>query len=151
MPHRSSRDQQTQDLRRRTPAPAEQRFDMSDEQPRAGGAVSYDQLARTTVPLPDSSYRPTQAEEELADVLTGLRIVTAWPDDEAASEADVRAALAAHPQLDTSDLRLVIHGATVAVEGSVASPRDRDELIAVLEDVPAVEHVVVPNLRIRAV
>lgn len=148
MAPRQPPDQTTQDLRplRRRTRATDSRFDNSDaDRP----AVDYEDLTRRTVPNPDSSYRPTEAEEALALDLTGLRVVTAWPEPDAPSEDSVLAALGREPHLDTTDLRVVIHGATLAIEGSVASVRDRDELIALLERVPGVEHVVATTLRIR--
>ncbi len=148
MRQRQITEQPTNDLRApgRVAPGAENRFDVSEERPKG-----YSEIARESVPLPDSSYRPTTSEEEFAGEQTGLRVVSAWPDDRSPSEDAVREVLAEEPQLDVSDLRLVIQGSTIAIEGSVASSRDRRELVTLLEKVPGISEVIATTLRIRSV
>jgi osmotically-inducible protein OsmY len=111
---------------------------------------TYDDIVRTTVPNPDSSHRPTRAEEhEAVEREAGPRIHMAPGEDgEGPTKAAVHGALAMLGAADLADLDVTIEGARLQVDGSVASKEDRDLVVRCLEDVPGVV-AVIDTLRIR--
>ena len=102
-------------------------------------ARSYEDIARTTVPLPDSSYQPTDAEQAASEE----------PREPAVhgGEDAVRAALATLSAVDLTDLDVVVEGGTATLRGSVARRRDRDDLVAALRGAGITD--VTDQLRIR--
>jgi len=110
-------------------------------------AVSYADLVRRLVPLPDSSYRPTGHEAETAEVPRVTGVVDLGPDG-AGLAAATRAALATLPGVDLSDCRIAIRGDTAVVDGSVATSRDRCEILAAIHRVEGTESVD-DDLRVR--
>lgn len=108
---------------------------------------SYDELVRRTVPLPDSSHRPTRdaaiaAEEPRAAAVTGSGSGD-LPGDDA-----VREALAALEYVDVSDLTVALRGGSATLSGSVARGFDRDRITTALGRIPGVTEIV-DHLRIR--
>jgi osmotically-inducible protein OsmY len=111
---------------------------------------SYDDIARTTVPLPDSSHRPTSAEESAAtDRPAGPRIHKRFADDDTVNIDSVKAALLALDGADLADLDLTIEGGRVEIDGSVADDGDRDRIIRAVSDATGVI-AVIDTIRIRA-
>lgn len=94
---------------------------------------SYEDIARTTVPLPDSSYQPTDAEKAASEE-PHLPAVTG-------SEVSVQAALAALSAVDLTDLQVVVTGSTATMSGSVARRSDRDQIEAALRGVDGIAEV----------
>lgn len=115
---------------------------------------TYDDIVRTTVPLPDSSHRPTRTEELGAEErAAGPRIHHAGlarDDGDAPTIQSIRGALALLDGADLADLDVTIEGGRVQVDGSVASAEDRDRIQRALEDVPGVI-AVIDTIRIRDV
>src|SRR5262245_31925431 len=73
--------------------------------------VSYDDITRRVTPNPDSSYRPSTAEEDEA-----MNPVMREPTElESVIAAAVRAALADDHHLDGSDLGVDVHGTTAVL------------------------------------
>lgn len=110
----------------------------------ASSSPSYDELARKNVPLPDSSHRPTRAEETDAEE---PRIPAVTADDGSGDDA-VRAALAGLEHVDVSDLTVALSGGTATLSGSVARRLDRERIMSALARIPGVSEVV-DRLRIR--
>lgn len=115
---------------------------------------SYDDIVRETVPLPDSSMRPTRDEALQADERPpGPRISARFPEDEtedqAASLAAVRAALEALQGADLADLDVTLEGGRAELSGSVADESDRDRIV---RSVAAVHGViaVIDTIRVRS-
>lgn len=107
----------------------------------ASGPRSYDDLVRRRVPLPDSSFRPTSAEERSAEE----------PRDPAVTGPDagaLRAALDGLAHVDVADVQVETRGTTAIVSGSVARGYDRDRIVAALHGVSGVAEVV-DRLRVR--
>jgi len=105
---------------------------------------SYDEIVRTTVPLPDSSHRPTKEEARAAaDREPGPRIL-----GEGSHIHDVRAALDALVAADLTDLDVTISDGRVVLDGSVATADDRQRIVAAVEPVVGV-HAVLDRLRAR--
>jgi len=110
---------------------------------------SYDDIARATVPLPDSSFRPSRAEVAAAEArVPGLRISPLWPDDQQPSVAAVQAALEALPGADLTDLEVLLESGRATLVGSVASEDDRTRVLHALTGVPGVT-AVIETLRVR--
>lgn len=104
--------------------------------------LSYEEIVRETVILPDSSYRPTIPEEQAA-LHRAPPPVTVHP-----SMAPIRRALAALEAVDLTDLEVALTGGHVTLAGSVATRADRDRIVAAVEAVP--DHLgVIDTLRIR--
>ena len=116
--------------------------------PSVTPSPSYRELERRLTPLPDSSHRPTPAEEVQAEVPREPQ-VKAMGGDNAFPNADtVRAAVAALDNLDAADLELDVRSGSVTLSGSVARSSDRDRIITALGKVHGVTEVV-DHLRIR--
>lgn len=115
--------------------------------------TSYDDIVRQTVPLPDSSHRPTRAEERVAEERPpGPRIDmrdVRDGDDAAVNESSLRAALLSLEGADLADLDVAVEGGRVEIDGSVADVSDRDRIVRAVSDVPGVI-AVIDTLRIRA-
>jgi osmotically-inducible protein OsmY len=106
--------------------------------------VSYDDITRELVPLPDSSHRPTTAEEKLA-YEPRVREQTQHEQDTAAA---VRAAFAEDTYLDRSDLDVAVEGSTAVLVGSVVTEADRRRAIEIARGVPGITEVR-DELRVR--
>lgn len=102
---------------------------------------SYDDIVRKNVPLPDSSYRPSDAEAVDAEVPREPTLV--GPNQEA-----MRDALQALAGVDVADLQVDVDGGTATMLGSVARDSDREQIMATLRQVPGVV-AVIDRLRIR--
>jgi hypothetical protein len=106
--------------------------------------VSYDDITRRVTPNPDSSFRPTEAEEHAADNAPFRE-----PSElEALIAAGIRSALADEPQLDGADVGVVVTGTTATLEGSVATSSDRRTAVEIAWSVPGVT-AVVDELKVR--
>ena len=111
---------------------------------------SYDDLVRETIPLPDSSHRPTRAEASTAlERPQGPRISHRWPDDETPSVDAIRTALETLDGADLADLDITLEGGRAEIDGSVADESDRDRTIRAVEAVPGVI-AVIDTVRIRS-
>jgi osmotically-inducible protein OsmY len=105
---------------------------------------TYDDITRRVTPNLDSSYRPT-AEEEAEAMRPSMR----EPSElEALIAAGVRSALADEPQLDGSDIGVVVNNRTATLEGSVATSADRRTAVEIAWSVPGVT-AVVDELKVR--
>jgi hypothetical protein len=104
-------------------------------------ARSYEDIIRKTVPLPDSSYRPTDAERIESEVPREPALV-------GPHEGTMRDALQALTGVDLTDLQVDVEGGTATMRGSVARKDDRDRIEATLRGVPGVDEVR-DQLRIR--
>ena len=106
--------------------------------PRSRGPTpdNYDDLARRAVPLPDSSHRPTRLEEEVAKSRPqrDLATVDTRRGDAALGQAIVDALAGLH-HADLADVHVRIDDRTAIVTGSVATARDRDEIVRALDAV----------------
>src|SRR5688572_22866731 len=99
--------------------------------------VSYDDITREVVPLPDSSFRPSTTQEAEA-----LNPVEHEPTElEAVIAAAVRAAFADDGHLDGSDLGVVMDGTVAVLQGSVVTDNDRKRAVEIAEAVPGVTEV----------
>ena len=106
--------------------------------------TSYDDIARRTVPLPDSSHRPTEDE-----VVEAHEAVNREPTElEALIAAAVRAAFADDHHLDGSDLGVDVDGTVAILTGSVVTEEDRRRAVEIARDVPGVSDVI-DDLRVR--
>lgn len=105
---------------------------------------SYDDIARRNVPLPDSSHRPTRAEETDAEEPR----IPAVTGDGAAGDDAVRAALDGLEHVDVSDLTVALSDGVATLSGSVARRLDRERIMSALARIPGVTEVV-DRLRIR--
>ncbi len=111
---------------------------------------SYDDIVRATVPLPDSSHRPSQAEATRADERpAGPRIETRFPDDVAVDLTSLRAALNNLTGADLADLDVTLEGGHAEIDGSVAEDSDRDRILRAVADVPGVL-AVIDRIRVRS-
>ena len=111
---------------------------------------SYDDIVRSTVPLPDSSRRPQRSDVAMAEERgQGPRIQARYPDDETPLVDAVRDALHALHGTDIADLDLTIEGGRIQIDGSVADDSDRDRIVRAVSDVPGVI-AVIDTLRVRA-
>ncbi len=111
---------------------------------------SYDDIVRQTVPLPDTSNRPTRAEEVLSETRPPGPRIARVDDESLVDEGSMRAALLALDGADLTDLDVAIEGGRVQVDGSVADESDRDRIVRAVSDVPGVI-AVIDTIRIRAV
>jgi hypothetical protein len=112
--------------------------------PAVGVPISYDEITRRTVPLPDSSHRPTDGE-----VYDAENPVLREPTElEAVIAAAIRAHLAEDQHLDGSDLGVTVTGTTASLTGSVVTEADRRRAIEITQEVPGVT-AVVDELRVR--
>lgn len=110
---------------------------------------SYEDIVRATVPLPDSSKRPSRAEAAQADDRPqGPRIQYRFADDASPDETSVRAALLGLQGADLADLDVAIEGGRVEISGSVADDSDRDRIVRAVSDVPGVI-AVIDTIRVR--
>lgn len=86
--------------------------------PRAPQPRTYEELTRQTVPMPDSSYRPTLEQERAA--YAGVRVMD---EDERAIFAKVCDALIElaqrDPALDLDELQIEVERTRVSVRGRV--------------------------------
>ena len=111
---------------------------------------SYDDIVRSTVPLPDSSHRPQTSEVATAEQRgQGPNVRARYPDDETPLLDAVRQALLAMQGADIADLDLTIEGGRVQIDGSVADDGDRDRIVRAVSDVPGVI-AVIDTIRVRA-
>ena len=106
--------------------------------------VSYDDITRRTVPLPDSSHRPTEGEVDEAE----NPVLREQTELEAVIAAAVRDHLADDQHLDGSDLGVTVTGTTATLTGSVVTEADRRRAIEITQEVPGVT-AVVDELRVR--
>lgn len=90
--------------------------------PRPHQPRTYEELTRQTVPMPDSSYRPTLEQER--EAYAGMRVMD---EDERALYAkicDVLIDLARRdPALDLDEIQVEVERARVAVRGRVPATR----------------------------
>lgn|SRR5689334_1754466 len=106
--------------------------------------VSYDDITRRVTPNPDSSFRPTEAEEVEAENAPFRE-----PSElEALIAAGIRSAIADEPQLDGADIGVAVTGTTATLEGSVATSSDRRTAVEIAWSVPGVT-AVVDELKVR--
>lgn len=111
---------------------------------------SYDDIVRSTVPLPDSSHRPQRSDVAMAEERgKGPTVHSRYPDDETPLVDAVRDALLALQGTDVADLDLSIEGGRVQMDGSVADEGDRDRIVRAVSDVPGVI-AVIDTIRVRA-
>lgn len=110
------------------------------------GPRSYEDVVRLTVPLPDSSYRPTTAEEAAA--MTPPAADAASSRAPSSSDDRVRVVLARLDHADTADVSVALFGGTAIITGSVARGLDRDRIITALGTIAEIT-TVVDELRIR--
>jgi osmotically-inducible protein OsmY len=111
---------------------------------------SYEDIVRSTVPLPDSSHRPSVAEEVAAEERPqGPRIQTRDPDDTTVDLTSVRAALNNLAGADLADLDVTLERGRAEIDGSVADGNDRDRIIRAVSDVGGVI-AVIDRLRVRS-
>jgi osmotically-inducible protein OsmY len=93
---------------------------------------TYDEIVRKTVPLPDSSIRPSP--EQVRQAYEGFRALDA---DEQALKDRVEAALGAHPNVEVE-----VQRDRVILRGKVSGPeelRQVPELVRGIEGVGAVD------------
>jgi hypothetical protein len=90
---------------------------------------SYDDIARRTVPEPDSSFRPTA--EQLEDTRAGRLALDA--DERALLEA-VRQRLTAYPQIAAT-----VEGRRVTLEGAVADPATLQRIVDLVQGIGQIE------------
>ncbi len=100
-------------------------------------AQSYDELVRRTVPEPDSSFRPTQLQEQQA--YEGTRLLS---DEEQALHDRVAAALAELPGIDPSTLQIEVDREMVTLHGQIADPSLFDRIEQRMDAVDGVRGVV---------
>lgn len=111
--------------------------------------ASYDDVVRATVPLPDSSRRPTRAEvHEAVTRPPGPRFTAAWPDDDMPPPSVLLAALDVLHGADLSDLTLTLDRGRITLDGSVATQDDRERIVRALGEVEGVT-TVIDVLRVR--
>jgi hypothetical protein len=113
--------------------------------------TSYDDVVRASVPLPDSSRRPSRAE--VRDAVTrspGPRFTAAWPDpdDDTPPPSVLLAALDVLHGADLSDLTVALDHGRLTLEGSVATQDDRERIVRALGCVDGVA-TVIDTLRVR--
>jgi osmotically-inducible protein OsmY len=103
---------------------------------------SYDEIVRATVPEPDSGFRPTRDEEQLARHRD--------PDDhsthghtqrELDTLARVEAALRADPNIDTSDVHLDIDREALVITGTVPGTSTSARIDDVVGAIDGVERI----------
>ena len=113
--------------------------------------ASYDDLVRASVPLPDSSRRPSRAEARAAETRSpGPRFMSTWPDpdDHTPAPSVLLAALDVLHGADLSDLTLSLDHGRITLEGSVATQNDRERIVRAVGDVDGVT-TVIDTLRVR--
>lgn len=111
---------------------------------------SYDDIIRRTVPLPDSSHRPTRSEVATAEGRPlGPRVHNRYSDDEPALVDSIREALESLLGADIADIDATIEAGRVEIDGSVADADDRDRIVRAVSDVPGVI-AVIDTIRVRA-
>jgi hypothetical protein len=111
--------------------------------------ASYDDLVRASVPLSDSSRRPSRAEAHAAATRSpGPRFTAAWPDDDMPPPSVLLAALDVLAGADLSDLTLALDRGRITLEGSVATQEDRERIVRALGGVDGVS-TVIDTLRVR--
>jgi osmotically-inducible protein OsmY len=111
---------------------------------------SYDDIVRSTVPLPDSSHRPSRSEETAAEERPqGPRIQTRYADDSSVDLTSLRAALNGLTGADLHDLDVTLESGRAEIDGSVADDSDRDRIIRAVSDVTGVI-AVIDRIRIRS-
>ena len=113
-----------------------------------GIARTYGDLVRTTVPLPDSSYRPTVAEEQAAVASPGTAAAGGTGGKPSTCDERVRIVLAGLDHEDTADVAVAVFGGTATITGSVARGLDRDRIMTALGTIAEIT-TVVDELRIR--
>ncbi len=114
-------------------------------------AVSYDDVVRASVPLPDTSPRPSRAEVLAAETRApGPRFTAAWPDpdDHTPPPSVLLAALEVLHGADLSDLTVALDHGRLTLEGSVATQDDRERIVRALGSVDGVT-TVIDTLRVR--
>ena len=105
---------------------------------------SYDDITRRTVPLPDSSHRPSTEEVQDAHDL-----VHREPTElEAMIAAAVRDGFANDHHLDGSDLGVHVEGTVAVLSGSVVTEEDRKRAVEIAREAPGVSDVI-DELRVR--
>lgn len=110
---------------------------------------SYDDLVRRIVPMPDTGYRPTRDEErEAEEHAEGPRIHAGDPAGQMPTTESIRDTLRGLAAADLGDLDVSIENGRVTLAGSVATQRDREEIVAAITDHPGV-HAVLDLLRVR--
>jgi hypothetical protein len=102
---------------------------------------TYDDIARRTVPLPDSSHRPSREQVQRAHEPPPPPLETA------ADVAELRAALIGE-RVDVDDVTFQQDGDTLVVRGSVATDRDRLATLAAAHQLAGITHVI-DELRVR--
>lgn len=111
---------------------------------------SYEDIVRSTVPLPDSSHRPSTAEEQSADERpAGPRIQTRFSDDTNVDLTSLRAALNGLTGADLADVDVTLENGRAEIDGSVADSNDRDRIIRAVSDVTGVI-AVIDRIRVRS-
>ena len=111
--------------------------------------VSYEDIVRKTVPLPDSSHRTSPSERREAELpqpgVTASGGANAFPNHDA-----IRAAMDAlgASGADVADVQVSVVAGKATIVGSVARSTDRDRIVTALGQVAGVVEVT-DQLRIR--
>ncbi len=97
---------------------------------------SYDEITRSTVPEPDSSFRPTVEQERAA--LAGERHLSA--DERLLHDAVAKAVR--RSGLDVEDVWIEVEGSRVTLRGRVAGAQFLPKLEEVVRGIPDVGDIV---------
>ncbi len=109
--------------------------------------TSYDDIVRRTVPNPDSSFRPSREQVEIAQRAPADRPALAMSDDEQALHARVVAALRADPAVVANGVRVDVERTRVILSGGVAGPemvQRVEQIAAAIDGVTDVENHLAP-------
>lgn len=104
---------------------------------RRGPPESYEDIVRQTVPDPDSSWRPSRAQEQLA--YEGNRVLD---EDEEDLLLRVTSALRIAGEVDLEQIDIEIERTRVTLRGHVRSIDELPRIEHIIARVPGVEEIV---------